>query len=388
MKNKGENRIIYLSILLTELLFPCSSAFSQNIVPNPSFEEYIDFKSEVRSGWHKVQGTDTPDYFNFGKGSSSETIFNEYIGGTSPKTGEGYVGLFCYRVNLQRGIKNIREFIESPLIRPLEKDSLYKIEISLLLDGESTIAVKNVGILFSDISLQSDKDLDLLSIKPQVEFNASYLDNTDNWITLQSFYKSQGTEKYLVIGNFRTDKKTAVKSMISEKQKGKKQKWDLSRSEKASYYYIDDILIEKISIGNTIPVSEQLTKAEVQDTFKIDEIEIDSAIILENVFFNFDKYDLLPESYKEIDKLYYLMNTNPAIKIRIEGHTDNIGGYQYNLELSVKRVESVARYLMSKGISAQRIEIAGFSYNYPIASNLTEEGRKLNRRVVFKIIEK
>jgi outer membrane protein OmpA-like peptidoglycan-associated protein len=97
---------------------------------------------------------------------------------------------------------------------------------------------------------------------------------------------------------------------------------------------------------------------------------------------------LLPGSYTELNKLYYLLNTNPSIKIRIEGHTDNIGNYQFNLNLSLKRVESVAVYLTDKGIIPERIELAGYSFNYPIASNLTEEGRKQNRRVTFKLIKK
>ncbi len=388
MINRERKLIVYLYFILIGLLLPDQLTFSQNLVPNPSFEVPINFDSENQLNWHKLQGSDTPDYFNFSGKSSSETIFAKYTGGADPKTGDGFIGLFCYRVNPQRGIRNVREFVETELLKPLEKDSLYKIELSLLLDGESNIAIKNFGVMFSGVTMQSNKDLKLFKLKPQIEFNSSYLINTHNWITLQSFYKSTGNEKYIILGNFRSDKNTVYKKIVPENQKGKKEKWDLSRTEKASYYYIDDVSVEKVSIRNEIPDSDQVQRTEVPDTFNINKIEVDSAIILNNVFFNFDKYDLLPESYKELDKLYYLMKTNPSIKIRIEGHTDNIGGYQYNLELSLRRVESVARYLISKGISEQRIETAGYAFNYPIASNETEEGRKMNRRVVFKIIEK
>ena len=388
MINRERKLIVYLYFILIGLLLPDQLTFSQNLVPNPSFEVPINFDSENQLNWHKLQGSDTPDYFNFSGKSSSETIFAKYTGGADPKTGDGFIGLFCYRVNPQRGIRNVREFVETELLKPLEKDSLYKIELSLLLDGESNIAIKNFGVMFSDVTMQSNKDLKLFKLKPQIEFNSSYLINTHNWITVQSFYKSTGKEKYIILGNFRSDKNTVYKKIVPENQKGKKEKWDLSRTEKASYYYIDDVSVEKVSIRNEIPDSDQVQRTEVPDTFNINKIEVDSAIILNNVFFNFDKYDLLPESYKELDKLYYLMKTNPSIKIRIEGHTDNIGGYQYNLELSLRRVESVARYLISKGISEQRIETAGYAFNYPIASNETEEGRKMNRRVVFKIIEK
>ena len=82
------------------------------------------------------------------------------------------------------------------------------------------------------------------------------------------------------------------------------------------------------------------------------------------------------------------MITNPGIRIKLEGHTDYVGGYLFNLQLSLKRVESVAGYLIEKGINADRLEFAGYSYTIPIATNQTEEGRRLNRRVAFKLLEK
>lgn len=374
-------------ILLVDIL-SVKSSLSQNLISNPSFEEYLDFNHVNKSGWHKLQSSDTPDYLNFSKDLSSNNIFDTYIGGTNPKSGFAFVGIFCLRINPQRNIKDTREFIESPLIKQLEKDSIYKIELSLFLDEESNTAIKNFGILFSETTMQSDKDLKLLSLKPQIEFNSSFLDNKSNWITLQTFYKAVGTEKNLVIGNFRSDKTTITKKSFPAKQKGKREKWELTPTEKASYYYIDDVVVEKVKIQNDIQISEEISTLTAPDTFKIDEIGIDSVVILKSVLFDFNKYDLIKESYTEIDKLQYLMNTNPKIKIRIEGHTDNIGSYQFNLNLSLRRVESVANYLISKGINPQRIELAAFSYSYPIASNQNEEGRKQNRRVAFKITER
>jgi outer membrane protein OmpA-like peptidoglycan-associated protein len=261
------------------------------------------------------------------------------------------------------------------------------VEVSLCLDKESNIAIKNFGILFSNSSLQVNRDLKLLSLEPQIEFNSCYLDSIKSWITLQSFYIAEGFEKYVMIGNFKTDKNTTIRKIRPIVEKGKKRKWDLSSGEKATYYYIDDVVIEKAEItdrlANIIPDKEELT-----DTFNIEEIDLDTSIVLENIFFEFNKWDLLPESYNELKKLNHLMNTHPAIRIKLDGHTDNIGSYDFNLRLSLKRVESVAGYLIKNGISPDRIELAGYSYAYPLASNDTEEGRKINRRVEFKIIEK
>jgi outer membrane protein OmpA-like peptidoglycan-associated protein len=315
-------------------------------------------------------------------------IFNNYLGGIKPRNGDAFAGIFCYRVHPDREIKNIREFIETPLLSPLEKDSLYKIQISLCLDAESNVSIRNFGIFFSNTLLRFNKDFKLFAYKPQIEFNSTFIDSTQNWITLQSFYKAKGSEKYIIIGNFKPDKLTSIKKINPTKGKHKKQKWDLSRKELSAYYYIDDVLVEKNTIPNTFVILNPKNDKEIQDTFNINDIKIDTAIVLKNIIFAFNKAYLLPQSYTELNKLHHLMITNPSIRIKIEGHTDNVGSYDFNLQLSLKRVESVVSYLIEKGIDPDRIEYAGYSYTVPLASNETEEGRQINRRVMFKIIEK
>lgn len=108
--------------------------------------------------------------------------------------------------------------------------------------------------------------------------------------------------------------------------------------------------------------------------------------VLRNVFFAFDSYELKPESLVELEKLVEFMENNPGIRIRINGHTDNIGHPDYNLDLSERRVESVAEYLIGAGVGINRIEFAGFGETMPVADNETEEGRAENRRTEFEII--
>jgi outer membrane protein OmpA-like peptidoglycan-associated protein/Tol biopolymer transport system component len=108
--------------------------------------------------------------------------------------------------------------------------------------------------------------------------------------------------------------------------------------------------------------------------------------VLRNIFFEFDSYELKSESLIELEKLVEFMENNPDIRIRINGHTDNIGHPDYNLNLSERRVESVAEYLISAGVGNSRIEYAGFGETMPVAANDTEEGRAENRRTEFEII--
>lgn len=108
--------------------------------------------------------------------------------------------------------------------------------------------------------------------------------------------------------------------------------------------------------------------------------------ILRNIFFEFDSDQLKPESIVELEKLIEFMGNNPGIRIRINGHTDNVGEPGYNMELSERRTESVAAYLVDSGIDKNRIEYAGFGETMPVADNQTEEGRAENRRTEFEII--
>lgn len=378
-------RQISLLLLLILLSYP---SISQNLVPNASFEEFIDFNIVKTSGWHKVQISDSPDYFNVGINSSFNNIFGKYTGGTIPKTGNGFVGLFCFRVHKEREIKNVREYIETDLLDSLQKDSIYIVEISLCLDEESNSAIKDFGLLFTKHSLEYNKDYKLFTAKPQVEFTFSSPDCRNNWISFSSFYKASGAEKCIIIGNFKSDRATSIHKLEIVKDKNRERKWKLDRTESAAYYYIDDVVIEKVTLINKAKPDVKESVEITGDSLNIEKIEIDSAIVLKNIYFEFNKSDLLPQSYFEINKLYRLMINNPSVRIKLEGHTDNIGGYGFNLQLSVRRAESVVRYLIEQGINPDRLEFAGFSYTFPLASNETAEGREENRRVVFKIIEK
>jgi len=108
--------------------------------------------------------------------------------------------------------------------------------------------------------------------------------------------------------------------------------------------------------------------------------------ILRNVYFEFGKYELLPTSYPALDELYEALVAKPNLIIEIAGHTDNIGKYEDNLILSQNRAEAVRKYLIKKGINPNRLIAKGYADTQPIASNDTEEGRSLNRRVEIRIL--
>ena len=130
------------------------------------------------------------------------------------------------------------------------------------------------------------------------------------------------------------------------------------RSENAIELFID---LEKIMLGNTV--------------------------VLNNIFFDTDKYELKDESKQELNKLLIFLKENRNIKIEISGHTDNIGDSKHNMILSENRAKSVCDYLISNSIDKSRLTYKGYGDTRPINDNNTKQNRAKNRRTEFKVIE-
>jgi outer membrane protein OmpA-like peptidoglycan-associated protein len=109
-------------------------------------------------------------------------------------------------------------------------------------------------------------------------------------------------------------------------------------------------------------------------------------VVLKNIFFELDSYELKPESKIELNKLIEFLNLNPTVKIELAGHTDNQGSRLHNITLSQNRAKAVYNYLTQKGIKASRLQYKGYGQDQPIADNSTKKGRALNRRTEFKVI--
>jgi OmpA-OmpF porin, OOP family len=110
-----------------------------------------------------------------------------------------------------------------------------------------------------------------------------------------------------------------------------------------------------------------------------------TAIILNNVLFDFDKAVLKAEGKAEVDKLIAEMKKYPKDSVVIEGHTCNIGTHEYNMGLGQRRADAVSKYMLENGIDAARIKTASFSFDRPAVANDSAANRKLNRRAEFKI---
>jgi outer membrane protein OmpA-like peptidoglycan-associated protein len=113
----------------------------------------------------------------------------------------------------------------------------------------------------------------------------------------------------------------------------------------------------------------------------------ETRVVLTNILFPSGEYTLLPASNFDLDKVLSLLESNPEMRIRLEGHTDTIGQAEDNQILSQKRAEAVRDWLINQGISPERLEAKGFGATLPKASNETEEGRRENRRTEMVILQ-
>jgi len=114
--------------------------------------------------------------------------------------------------------------------------------------------------------------------------------------------------------------------------------------------------------------------------------EKNASMVLNNLFFDVDKYELKPQSITELGEIVRFLQSNLSLKIEISGHTDNSGSEAYNQQLSLKRAASVVEYLKDQGVDPSRLFMKGFGAQKPIRPNDSEENRQLNRRIEFRIL--
>jgi len=125
----------------------------------------------------------------------------------------------------------------------------------------------------------------------------------------------------------------------------------------------------------------------------LDKIELEKIFILENIYYDFNKYNIRADAAKELDKLVQLLVDNPEIKIELSSHTDSVDDQSYNLQLSQRRAEAAVAYMVERGIAADRLVAKGYGESRPIARNTNPDGsdnpagRQRNRRTEFKILE-
>jgi outer membrane protein OmpA-like peptidoglycan-associated protein len=124
-----------------------------------------------------------------------------------------------------------------------------------------------------------------------------------------------------------------------------------------------------------------------EKVIELSEIVINKEIVLENIYYDYNKSDIRPDAAEELDKLVQIMKDNPKISIELGSHTDSRGNDDYNMALSQSRAEAAVNYIVSKGISPDRLSARGYGETNPIIPTASQEKEyQVNRRTEFKVI--
>ena len=138
--------------------------------------------------------------------------------------------------------------------------------------------------------------------------------------------------------------------------------------------------------SDNFPLSANAPDSTYHIDIPMQPLEPEAVVVLKNIFFDVNQFVLKPESFVELDNILELLKENPALKIRIDGHTDNTGKPEDNLKLSNSRANAVIQYLKAKGVDPKRLAARGYGSTQPVADNATEAGRARNRRTEMRVV--
>ncbi|MBI4646935.1 MAG: OmpA family protein [Bacteroidia bacterium] len=328
---------------------------AQNLVPNPSFEDYIQLP---------CQRTDIGKQEDFGlkywtwPTAASPDVFSTLVdkkywtyacpfgtkessaGHQLPHTGHVMAGFYTYGkfMNIE-----YHEYLQVELLQPLIAGETYYAGFWLTRSCLVDMASNNIGIYFTEKPF-SRRNIATLNLSPQIN-EAKIITNSIVWTKVSGEFKAEKPAKYLIIGNFYKDSET-----LSENVDVCNDKWLLDKGE--AYYYIDDVFVQRIEK----PPSDSAVITKRMNILFDSLITVDNInsnyeeipVILNNIFFDFDKAELLKESYTDLDKLYNFL--------------------------------SIVDYLVLKGIERNRLYYKGYGYTRPVGST-GFEGNPKNRRV-------
>jgi len=357
------------STLLLFLIVSSATAFTQNLVPNPGFEDYSNCPgyftqsiSEFRAKSWMPAGTGTPDLFNACSNGEADVPYN-WAGVSDAFEGEGFAGIYLW----MEGANQYREYLQCRLQKCLIRDSLYRVQFHYRLSSYSKYSIDRVGLALCDTIIEKNDDqvIKLIPTLSVIEDSALTM-ATGLWQTASMNYRARGDERYLIIGNFFDNDDTHAYKIQSRPI----QQDMLAQS---AYYYIDGVEV--------VSPFEHHEAEPLLISYFTGVKELNIPRVLKNVHFEFNSAIVLPSSYPSLDSLSDFLSTNADLKVTIDGHTDNIGSDAYNNELSRRRARTVCMYLLNRGVDRKRMRTYGYGKMRPLFRGKDETARQVNRRV-------
>ena len=354
-------------IFLFFLVFACAAS-AQNLVPNPGFEEftvcpgsYTRQKEDLPVLHWYSPNAGTPDAYNACSKGEGDVPYN-WAGVSEAWEGAGYAGIYVWFSG-----KNFREYLQCKMNSPLIRDTTYVVSFRYRLSSYSKYCIDRIGLHLSDSAVQKRNDR-AWNITPTFRFvsDSALTPTTGLWELAQTEFRARGNEQYVTIGNFDDDNHTGSYEIMHRPA----QEFMLKE---AAYYYIDEVVIRMKFDPTEI--------APVLASFSRDDVKLNERYVLDNILFDFNSYKLLRRSFDQLDELVAVMKVNKDYRVRISGHTDDVGSDHYNLQLSRMRARTVADYLIQSGVSPERIQSDGYGKSVPLLEGNSDAVRRMNRRV-------
>lgn len=354
--------LIIISLLL------CFAAKSQNLVRNSNFDAYTTYLDSNKNvvfqpfcWFYDLKDSNHPIYISTDRFLDKSINNNFHPEADKVNNGEklNYIALTILP-KTQKAYTVLDNY--------LQKDHIYTVKLDIKTLSQSN-CISDILIGFFD-SLNYDliKHPNYIRLNLPDTVTLNYLNS--NWLTIKTSYKASGKEKVLVLGDGNSND---YKEIINSNRRK-----FLDMYNGGPYhlkYFIDNVSIIDETISN-------------HSIKRLDSLTIGNSLIIRNIYFDFDKFQILDNSFPLLDSLANYMKTHDRTIIQIIGHTDNAGTQEYNHDLSYNRASEVVKYLISKGVSKEQLSAIGFGSEQPISPNDEEEGRKKNRRIEIKLVEK
>lgn len=218
------------------LLCSCSLTFAQNLVPNPSFEDYslcpqAHDGTNLLDHWSVPSGhTGTTDYFN-ACGPSTVGVPTNFIGVQDARTGDAYIGQYIGFATPAPA--DYREYIQVKLSAPLQANVLYSVGAWLSFPEYASYSVDRFGFYLSSTPLTGNNSFYVLPVVPQVESSGVFFTNSNGWEYVGGTFVATGGEEYLTIGNFRDTSMTNMQASGAFPAYG------------SGFIYVDDVIVQE-----------------------------------------------------------------------------------------------------------------------------------------------
>jgi OmpA-OmpF porin, OOP family len=360
-----------------------------NLVQNYSFENLNGVDTFYNVETKKLNTVQFPKFWR----SPSRTNKAQLINGYKPeeqgcpvlqkaKSGKQMISIVTFSPAEERWHSpwDAQSYVQGELKEPLQVGKKYDVELWVIARDTALNACfdkihtfpsvifvysNNIGVLFTEDHFYYKRVLDTI---PQINESKMIVTSDGNWYKISGSFVADKPYKVLTIGNFY--KGLLTETSLSEDNRPKRiiEDYRQTTRQRGAIYYLDDI---KVVLSKDQPTP----------------LIIGQSLIIENIFFENGKAELLPNSFASLDNLFITLKKSNFKNIEIQGHTDNTGTESQNLKLSEERAIAVYNYLVAHGISKGKLNYKGFGHSQPLAPNTSIENKQKNRRVEIKIKE-